>query len=66
MQKTSVTEGSGPYLPPEGTKIAFYLGNIMVTTNFDRSIQLALYSNHVMDYLREKYEWNDQHANGIN
>ena len=56
----------GRLLPPEDTEIAFYLGDILVTTNPDKKIRLALYGDDMMKYLQEKYEWTFQHTNSIN
>ena len=51
MQETGVVDGRP--LPPEGTGIAFYLGNDLVTTNLKSKIQLALYGNGMINYLQK-------------
>ena len=56
---------SGRATPPEGTEIAFYMGNDLVTTNLNKRIQLALYGNNMVKYLQDKFEWIKKETNSI-
>ena len=51
MQDTGLI--SGRAAPPEGTEIAFYMGDNLVTTNLDKRIQLALYGDGMISYLQD-------------
>ena len=53
---------SGRAAPLEGTEVAFYIGDGLVTTNLDKNIQIALYGDGMIKYLQSKYEWTQNNS----
>ena len=64
MQFMDLTKTKPP--PLEGAKVAFYLKNALITTNLDKKIQYAKYSEDMFKYLCDKFEWTDRQTSEIN
>ena len=64
MQKMELSKTKPP--PPEGSTVALYLRNALITTNLDQKIQFAKYSEDMFKYLCDKFEWVDRQTSEIN
>ena len=51
---------------PDGTRIALYIDNQLITTKLNEQIKYAMYSDRMLKYLCDRFEWTDRQIECIN